>query len=54
MIDNAPTHAEIAATIGSNREMVSRIMSSLAKRGAIKTARQKIELLDPKVLTAEF
>jgi len=54
VIDNAPTHAEIAATIGSNREMVSRIMSSLAKRGAIKTARQKIELLDPKVLTAEF
>lgn len=54
MIDDAPTHAEIAATIGSNREMVSRIMSALAKRGAIRTARQRIELLDPKVLTAEF
>lgn len=54
VIDDAPTHAEIAATIGSNREMVSRIMSALAKRGAIKTARQRIELLDPKVLTAEF
>lgn len=54
VIDDAPTHAEIAATIGSNREMVSRIMSSLAKRGAIRTARQRIELLDPKVLTAEF
>lgn len=53
-IDDAPTHAEIAATIGSNREMVSRVMSGLAKRGAIRTARQKIELLDPKVLTAEF
>ena len=31
-----------------------RIMSGLAKRGAIKSARQRIELLDPKVLTAEF
>jgi CRP/FNR family transcriptional regulator, cyclic AMP receptor protein len=54
MIEAAPTHAEIAATIGSNREMVSRIMSALARRGAIRTARQKIELLDPKALTAEF
>lgn len=54
VIKDAPTHAEIAATIGSNREMVSRIMSALAKRGAIRTARQRIELLDPKVLTAEF
>jgi CRP/FNR family cyclic AMP-dependent transcriptional regulator len=54
IITEAPTHAEIAATIGSNREMVSRIMSGLAKRGAIRTARQRIELLDPKVLTAEF
>lgn len=54
VIEDAPTHAEIAATIGSNREMVSRVMSALAKRGAIRTARQRIELLDPKVLTAEF
>jgi CRP/FNR family transcriptional regulator, cyclic AMP receptor protein len=54
VIEDAPTHAEIAATIGSNREMVSRIMGVLAKRGAIRTARQRIELVDPKVLTAEF
>lgn len=54
VIIEAPTHAEIAATIGSNREMVSRIMSGLAKRGAIKSARQRIELLDPTVLTAGF
>ena len=54
VIDDAPTHAEIAATIGSNREMVSRIMGGLAKRGAIRTARQRIEIVDPKVLTAEF
>ncbi|MFO1202281.1 MAG: Crp/Fnr family transcriptional regulator [Tabrizicola sp.] len=54
LIEDAPTHAEIAATIGSNREMVSRIMSGLARKGAIRTARQRIELLDPRVLTAEF
>ncbi|MBN8632705.1 MAG: Crp/Fnr family transcriptional regulator [Rhodobacterales bacterium] len=53
-IEDAPTHAEIAATIGSNREMVSRVMGGLAKRGAIRTARKRIELLDPKVLAAEF
>jgi CRP-like cAMP-binding protein len=53
-IDDAPTHAEIAATIGSNREMVSRVMGGLARRGAIRTARQRIELLDPTILTAEF
>ena len=53
-IDDAPTHAEIAATIGSNREMVSRVMSGLAKKGAIKTSRKRIELIDPKVLAAEF
>jgi CRP/FNR family transcriptional regulator, cyclic AMP receptor protein len=54
IIDDAPTHADIAASIGSNREMVSRVMSGLAKRGAIATARKRIELLDPKVLAAEF
>jgi CRP/FNR family transcriptional regulator, cyclic AMP receptor protein len=53
-IEDAPTHAEIAATIGSNREMVSRVMGGLAKKGAIKVARQRIELLDPKVLAAGF
>ncbi|MGL4238365.1 Crp/Fnr family transcriptional regulator [Tabrizicola sp.] len=53
-IEDAPTHAEIAATIGSNREMVSRVMGGLAKKGAIKVARQRIEIVDPKVLTAEF
>jgi CRP/FNR family transcriptional regulator, cyclic AMP receptor protein len=53
-IDDAPTHAEIAASIGSNREMVSRVMSGLAKRGGIRTSRQRIELLDPRVLTADL
>lgn len=53
-IEDAPTHAEIAASIGSNREMVSRVMGVLAKKGAIRSARQRIELLDPRALTAGF
>lgn len=51
VIENAPTHAEIAGSIGANREMVSRSISKLVKRGVIKSARQKIEILDLDVLT---
>jgi len=46
MIENAPTHAEIAANIGANREMVSRAISKLVKRGAITSARKRIAILD--------
>jgi CRP/FNR family cyclic AMP-dependent transcriptional regulator len=53
-IDDAPTHADIAATIGSNREMVSRAMGGLVRKGAIRTARQRIDILDPKVLAEGF
>ncbi|WP_108263183.1 cyclic nucleotide-binding domain-containing protein [Mangrovicoccus ximenensis] len=51
VIADAPTHLEIAGSIGANREMVSRSMSRLAKRGAIRTARKKIEILDPDLLS---
>ncbi len=51
VIKNAPTHAEIAGSIGANREMVSRSISKLAKQGVIKSARQKIEILDPEGLS---
>jgi CRP/FNR family transcriptional regulator, cyclic AMP receptor protein len=54
ILDDAPTHADIAASIGSNREMVSRTMSGLAKKGAIQSSRMRIELLDPKVLANAF
>lgn len=54
VIENAPTHAEIAGSIGANREMVSRAISKLAKGGVIKSARQKIEILDPEALSAEL
>ena len=53
-IEDAPTHAEIAASIGSNREMVSRAMGALARKGAIRSARKRIELVEPRVLTADF
>lgn len=51
VIEGAPTHAEIASSIGANREMVSRTISSLSKRGIIKSGRQRIELLDPDALS---
>lgn len=51
IIRNAPTHAEIASSIGANREMVSRTISKLSKRGIIKPGRQKIELLQPEALS---
>ena len=51
VIENAPTHAEIAGTIGANREMVSRSISKLSNRGVIKSARQRIEILDPDALS---
>jgi CRP-like cAMP-binding protein len=53
-IEEAPTHAEIAASVGSNREMVSRAMGGLARKGAITVARQRIEIRDPKILAADF
>lgn len=51
VIENAPTHSEIAASIGANREMVSRSISKLSKHGVIKSSRQKIEILDPDALS---
>lgn len=47
VLDDAPTHAEIAASIGANREMVSRTMTRLGRKGVLKSSRQRIELLSP-------
>ncbi len=54
VITDAPTHAEIASSIGANREMVSRSVSKLAKSGAIKSSRQRIEILDPMALSEDL
>ena len=51
VIEGAPTHAEIANSIGANREMVSRTISRLSKRGVIKPGRQRIELIQPEALS---
>ena len=51
VLDNAPTHAEISASIGANREMVSRTMTQLSRKGLLKSARQRIEILDPEALS---
>ncbi|PRY76016.1 CRP-like cAMP-binding protein [Yoonia maritima] len=54
VIENAPTHAEIAGTIGANREMVSRSISKLSRLGVVKSSRQRIEILDPEGLSKEL
>ena len=51
VIENAPTHSEIAGSVGANREMVSRSISKLVKRGVIKSSRQRIEILNPEELS---
>ena len=46
-IKDAPTHTEIANSVGSNREAVSRVMSDLKKSGLIDSGRQRIKLITP-------
>lgn len=41
------THAELAADVGSSREVVSRILKDFAQRGLIETSRGSIQLTDP-------
>ena len=50
MLSNAPTHAEIASTIGANREAVSRTMAILGKAGILESSRKKIMIIDPNQL----
>ncbi|MDB6177125.1 Crp/Fnr family transcriptional regulator [Paracoccus sp. Z330] len=47
VLDDMPTHAEIAASIGANREIVSRVLSQMRRSGVIETGRCRIRLLDP-------
>jgi CRP/FNR family transcriptional regulator len=41
------THQQLADELGSVREIVSRIVSSFAERGLVKTGREQITILDP-------
>ncbi|MDQ7025899.1 MAG: Crp/Fnr family transcriptional regulator [Anaerolineae bacterium] len=44
------THQEIAAELGSSREVISRILSSLASQGFIQMERGSIEVVDSQLL----
>ena len=44
------THAELAADVGSSREVISRILRDFAARGLISTHRGRIEILDREAL----
>lgn len=50
VVENAPTHADLAASLGVNREAVSRAMSALARQGAISGGRGRIVILQPDLL----
>ncbi|MEM1363757.1 MAG: Crp/Fnr family transcriptional regulator [Pseudomonadota bacterium] len=49
-LDPAPTHSDIAAHVGANREAVSRVFARLAKSGVIESGRKKITLLEVETL----
>jgi CRP/FNR family transcriptional regulator len=40
------THQEIAAELGSSREVVSRLLEDFSERGLIRSGRGEIEVLD--------
>ena len=46
------THQEIAAELGSSREVVSRLLEDFSERGLIRSARGEIEVLDTEGLEA--
>ncbi len=52
-IQTVPTHAEIAGSIGANREAVSRAMSQLKRDGVIDSGRQRLRVLEPGALIDE-
>ena len=53
LVQPAPTHAEIANSIGANREAVSRALSALARRGVVQTGRTSIRILRPDALVPD-
>lgn len=44
------THAEIAADVGSSREVVSRILRDFVERGLIRSSRRSIEIIDSRAI----
>ncbi|MGD1883233.1 MAG: Crp/Fnr family transcriptional regulator [Paracoccaceae bacterium] len=52
-IRDPPTHLEIANSVGSNREAVSRVMAELKRSGLIDSGRRHIRLLRPTELVEQ-
>jgi CRP-like cAMP-binding protein len=50
LIDPAPTHADLAARIGTHREAVTREMGDLADRGILTQERRRITVPDTRAL----
>ena len=46
----AKTHAELAADVGSSREVVSRILRDFSERGLIRSRRGEIEIVDAEAI----
>jgi len=48
------THQEIAAELGSSREVISRLMEDFVSEGSIRTGRGTVEILDFKLLESRL
>ncbi|AHF03235.1 Crp/Fnr family transcription regulator [Marichromatium purpuratum 984] len=46
------THQALAVELGSSREVITRLLGELEERGALRTGRGRIELLEPRLLEA--
>ncbi len=46
------THQEVAAELGSSREVISRLLEDFSERGLIRAGRGEIEVLDEKGLAS--
>lgn len=54
IIANMPPHREIAATLGSSREAVSRVLSDMKKRGQISTSGRDLILHEKLIKSSDF
>jgi CRP/FNR family transcriptional regulator len=47
------THQELAAELGSSREVISRLLEDFGERGLVRTGRGSLEILDEEALRDE-
>lgn len=53
VLQDLPTHAEIANIVGANREAVTRHLAALKRKGIIESGRGFLRILNPDALMAE-